>query len=296
MYEMLSGGIPFKSDTPMGMLVAHMHATPAPLQSLRPDRKIPDAIATVVMKCLEKKPEQRPASAAVLIAELERAEKHRAVRFATTRAASPPPSVDALVAPPDPPPAESITAAPAEPPPAQARPWVGALGLAVVGLMVWYFSSRPSAQNPSGPETTPFQRSPPIASRSGEVSASGRAAMENPKDGLKYVRIPPGTFHMDCSPSDNECGNNEKPAHQVTIAKGFWMGQTEVTVAAYRKLAGTMGAQMPTAPDFNAGWSKQHMPIVGVTWNDANAFSGWAGGVGIRRARREHRGAKRAIR
>ena len=27
----------------------------------------------------------------------------------------------------------------------------------------------------------------------------------NPKDGLTYVWIPPGTFRMGCSPGDNEC-------------------------------------------------------------------------------------------
>lgn len=74
MYEMLSGNLPFKTDTPMGMLVAHMHETPRPIQSVRPDLRIPNAVAAVVMKCLEKKPEQRPASAAALIGELERAE------------------------------------------------------------------------------------------------------------------------------------------------------------------------------------------------------------------------------
>ena len=32
-----------------------------------------------------------------------------------------------------------------------------------------------------------------------------RDARVNPKDGLKYVWIPPGTFMMGCSPGDNEC-------------------------------------------------------------------------------------------
>src|SRR6266852_2159604 len=55
---------------------------------------------------------------------------------------------------------------------------------------------------------------------------------KNPKDGLKYVWVSPGTFQMGCSPGDDECVADEKPAHQVTITKGFWMGQTLVTVAA----------------------------------------------------------------
>jgi formylglycine-generating enzyme required for sulfatase activity len=38
---------------------------------------------------------------------------------------------------------------------------------------------------------------------------------------------------MGCSPGDSECDDEEKPAHRVTITKGFWIGRTEVTQAAY---------------------------------------------------------------
>jgi formylglycine-generating enzyme required for sulfatase activity len=100
----------------------------------------------------------------------------------------------------------------------------------------------------------------------------------NPKDGLKYVWISPGTFAMGCSPGDKECFDNEKPSHRVTITKGFWIGQTAVTVAAYKKFVGSTGAKMPTAPDFNADWKNPNMPIVDVSWDDATAFCGWAGG------------------
>ncbi len=41
------------------------------------------------------------------------------------------------------------------------------------------------------------------------------------------------TFTMGCSPEDSDCAADEKPAHQVTITKGFWIGQTDVTQAAY---------------------------------------------------------------
>jgi formylglycine-generating enzyme required for sulfatase activity len=101
---------------------------------------------------------------------------------------------------------------------------------------------------------------------------------ENPRDGLKYVWIPSGDFMMGCSPGDSECNPEERPAHQVTITKGFWMGQTVVTVGAYKRFAGTTGRQMPAAPDFNTGWVNENMPIVSVTWEDAQAYCGWLGG------------------
>jgi len=78
MYQMLTGELPFAADTTVAMLLAHIQALPAPLGG-RPGLKIPEPVASVVMRCLEKKPEARPASAKALIEELERAEKEAAV-------------------------------------------------------------------------------------------------------------------------------------------------------------------------------------------------------------------------
>jgi formylglycine-generating enzyme required for sulfatase activity len=119
--------------------------------------------------------------------------------------------------------------------------------------------------------------------KNGAVSSSAKAGESkgevrvNPKDGLKYIWIPAGTFMMGCSPGDSECKDNEKPPHQVTSTKGFWLGQTEVTVGAYKRFAGATGRQMPDAPDFNGGWANDRMPIVMVSWNDAHDYCAWAG-------------------
>ena len=82
---------------------------------------------------------------------------------------------------------------------------------------------------------------------------------------------------MGCSPGDAECADDEKPLHQVSISKGFWIGQTEVTVGAYKRFAAATGRQMPDAPNFNSGWANENMPIVNVTRNDAHDFCAWAG-------------------
>jgi formylglycine-generating enzyme required for sulfatase activity len=83
---------------------------------------------------------------------------------------------------------------------------------------------------------------------------------------------------MGCSPGDSECSGDEKPAHQVTLSKGFWMGQTEVTVAAYKRYATATATAMPSAPESNSGWANEQMPIVNVSWNDADGYCRWAGG------------------
>jgi len=101
---------------------------------------------------------------------------------------------------------------------------------------------------------------------------------DNPKDGLKYVWIPPGTFMMGCSPGDTQYWGDEKPSHRITFSKGFWIGQTRVTVGAYKRFAAATGRQMPYAPSFNSGWASESMPIVNVTWSDARDYCAWAGG------------------
>lgn len=58
LYEMLSGRPPFSGETMMALLVKHMTETPPPLPS-----SVPRQLSQLVMKCLEKSPEQRPQSA-----------------------------------------------------------------------------------------------------------------------------------------------------------------------------------------------------------------------------------------
>jgi formylglycine-generating enzyme required for sulfatase activity len=105
---------------------------------------------------------------------------------------------------------------------------------------------------------------------------------QNPKDGLKYAWIPAGSFMMGCSPGD-PCGGEEKPVHQVTISKGFWLGQTEVPVSAYQRFVAATGRQMPPEPNLNGrplnpGWGTQAMPMVDESWDEAQAYCSWAGG------------------
>jgi formylglycine-generating enzyme required for sulfatase activity len=94
------------------------------------------------------------------------------------------------------------------------------------------------------------------------------AAKENPKDGLKYILIPPGTFLMGCSVGDTECKDDEKPAHEVTITKGFWMGQTEVTQEAYQRVVGNNPR----------GLNGAKLPVGAVSWKEAQRYCQLIGG------------------
>jgi formylglycine-generating enzyme required for sulfatase activity len=84
----------------------------------------------------------------------------------------------------------------------------------------------------------------------------------NPHDGLTYVLIPAGKFQMGCSEGDTNCKPDEQPAHTVTIAKDFWIGETPVTQAAYTKV-------MKANPSMHKG---DQMPVTFIRWAEAEAY------------------------
>jgi len=109
-------------------------------------------------------------------------------------------------------------------------------------------------------------------------------ARVNEKDGLEYVWIQPGKFIMGCSAADTQCEESEKPAHEVEISKGFWMGRTVVTVAAWKKYRTEgKGPELPTEDgigrtNLNEASKDGNMPVVFVSWVQARDFCKWSGG------------------
>jgi formylglycine-generating enzyme required for sulfatase activity len=104
----------------------------------------------------------------------------------------------------------------------------------------------------------------------------------NRKDGQKYVWAPAGAFQMGCSPGDNGCTPAELPSHKVQITHGFWIGQTEVTVGAFKRYSQSTGRPMPREPIFgkqsvNPGWMKDDLPMVNISWHEAKSYCEWAG-------------------
>jgi formylglycine-generating enzyme required for sulfatase activity/predicted Ser/Thr protein kinase len=109
---------------------------------------------------------------------------------------------------------------------------------------------------------------PAVIAKAGHSAGDVRV---NEIDGQRYRWIPPGSFQMGCSPGDADCNENEKPAHEVTISRGFWMGETPVTVGAYRRYAQAREQPMPSKGD-------DSLPVVSLTWDDAASYCNWAGG------------------
>lgn len=145
----------------------------------------------------------------------------------------------------------------------------GALAVAVVAAGIFGYSRMSPGPTAASPVVTP---NAPVVNSVPSESPVQRAEIKtsvNPKDGLKYVWIPPGTFTMGCSAGDSECQDNEKPAHRVNIPTGFWLGQTEATNAAYRKVS-------PAKTSRPKG--EATMPVQGLSWPEARAYCTATGG------------------
>ena len=68
-YELLAGRPPFIGASPAKLLGAHLGETPRDVRELRPDA--PPALADLVMRCLQKDPDERPSQAVDLVRVLD---------------------------------------------------------------------------------------------------------------------------------------------------------------------------------------------------------------------------------
>ncbi len=120
-----------------------------------------------------------------------------------------------------------------------------------------------------------------------------------PGQAPSMVVIPTGSFPMGAP--DNETGREdaETPQHDVTIAKGFALSRTSVTVGQFREFVRASGYQPDSAKlggasvydegtgamrdDSSASWQDDYaghtadsrLPVVNVSWNDAKAYVDW---------------------
>ncbi len=114
---------------------------------------------------------------------------------------------------------------------------------------------------------------------------------KDPYLGMEFVWVPGGCYKMGCGSFTSDCDSDEKPVHEVCVS-GFWMGRYEVTVGQYLKCVDDGGCKAPewleegSACNIHTGddnyykklgeaLTDKNYPIVGVSWNDAVAFSKW---------------------
>jgi formylglycine-generating enzyme required for sulfatase activity len=83
------------------------------------------------------------------------------------------------------------------------------------------------------------------------------------KNGMKFVRLCPGSFLMGSDDGDKD----EQPIHKVEIAE-FAIGKYEVTFEQYDRFAKATKRKQPE----DQGWGRKQQPAINVTWDDAKAF------------------------
>jgi formylglycine-generating enzyme required for sulfatase activity len=81
------------------------------------------------------------------------------------------------------------------------------------------------------------------------------------------VMLDGGSFQMGYN---SLSGEDFSPAHPVSV-KPFMMGAHEVTFLEYDRFARATGRPPPD----DHGWGRGSRPVVGVTWDDAQAYALW---------------------
>jgi len=93
------------------------------------------------------------------------------------------------------------------------------------------------------------------------------------KTGLALVSIPAGEFDM----GSNDGDSDEKPVHSVRLTKAFWLGKYPVTNAEYQRFLEANSKAQPPSYWTDSRFNDPQQPVVGVSWDDAQAYCVWAG-------------------
>jgi formylglycine-generating enzyme required for sulfatase activity len=129
------------------------------------------------------------------------------------------------------------------------------------------------------PPPQPKEAPPPPTIVQVPVDIFTEVPQQNRTDRQEYKYIPAGRFKLGCVDSplkENDCEPAEKPQHEVTISKAFWMGLTEVTIDKMERYLGMnrdarARVKIPKAPS-------KDLPMHSIRQEEAQAFCRWAGG------------------
>lgn len=77
--------------------------------------------------------------------------------------------------------------------------------------------------------------------------------------------VPAGTYRM-----GNPDASDERPAHSVSIQHPFAISVNEISQAEFRRYCVKTGKPLPAQP-----WAGDDLPVVNVSWHDAQAYIQW---------------------
>jgi serine/threonine-protein kinase len=309
LYEMLIGEVPFDGKSAIQVVVQQLHDPPRPLNEIAPN--VPASIANIVMRTLQKEPDQRPASAVELSDALKQAIE-LGDRVPTSS------FTDQLVARSHP---------PGTPQPhnseSSIRPEEMKLRFSIDEEQSPPFDretvyvSRHSAETELAPSKHEVERitrpNEHIPTPGGTPAIEGRMGMPQAERKSRrplialaavvllsligivvYIMLRPGKVPPAPPPSvtpegmvmipggkftmgRNDGEPDEAPAHEVEV-KSFFLDKYEVTNQAYKKFVDATGHPIPKHWIVDKSYSpnEAEFPIRYVSWEDAVAYARWA--------------------
>ena len=122
------------------------------------------------------------------------------------------------------------------------------------------------------------------------------ARMVKETNGVEFAFrwCPAGTFTMGSPKNEQERDPKKETQHEVTLTKGFWMLETEVTVSMFQAFVNDSGYEYESKGNTPYGWTgsdgepdpiyswrnpgfsqDNNHPVTCVSWEDAIAFCKW---------------------
>jgi formylglycine-generating enzyme required for sulfatase activity/serine/threonine protein phosphatase PrpC len=95
-----------------------------------------------------------------------------------------------------------------------------------------------------------------------------RDRLKSGGNGPTMIKVPAGSFRM--GGASAIVSPDEVPRHQVKVPS-FMVSVYEITFAEYDRFAAATGRKKPK----NNGWDRKTHPVVGVSWDDALAYTRW---------------------
>lgn len=281
LYEVLTGRPPFDGQSAWSLQTAIVGEQAKAPERLRSD--LSPALASFVMRLLEKSPDDRFRSCEAAAETLKKAIPADEGSEWTVSSKSPPArSLETASEPGREGPA-TLPGAPAFPseedldlalafrPPRRRAPLFAVAALSAVAL-AWFLAAK-VAQRPSAPDENAINDMVRASLRRDAVS------------GLSFVRLPAGEFRMGCDRQDERCDKNAPPSRLVRV-DGFWMANTQATVEAWDKCVAAGACAATPRVVVNAGGeqcnasdpAKKSHPVNCLTWKESKAFCQWLGG------------------
>jgi formylglycine-generating enzyme required for sulfatase activity len=89
----------------------------------------------------------------------------------------------------------------------------------------------------------------------------------------QMIVVPAGSFTMGSPASEPGRDTDEGPQHRVTIARQFAVGTSALTFDEWDACVADGGCNGYKPPDQGGG--RGRLPVINVSWNDANAYVAW---------------------